>query len=65
MKYRVIEYFKDLQDNGYEYTAGATYPRSGLDVSEERIAELSGSDNLRGIPLIEATEEKPKKSRKK
>ena len=65
MRYRVIEYFTDLQDNGYEYNVGDEFPHVDLVVSEERIAELSGSNNLRGIPLIEASEEKPKRSRKK
>lgn len=51
--YRVIRFFTDLQDNDYAYNVGDTFPRDGVDVTEERLAELSGSDNKQGIPLIE------------
>lgn len=64
--YRVIKAFADLQDvkktkSGYlyhEYEIGDEYPRKGLKPSEERIAELSGSNNLQKTPLIELIEEK-------
>ena len=55
--YKVIEYFTDLQDNGYAYNTGDIFPREGLEVSEERIAELAGSKNKRRKPLIEAIPE--------
>lgn len=73
--YKVIEYFTDLQDNGYAYNSGDAFPREGLEVSEERFAELAGSKNKRRKPLIEAipeetaeaapreTEEKPRKKK--
>jgi len=52
--YKVIAAFEDLQDGGYHYNEGDNYPRKGgAKPSKERIAELSGSDNKRGIPLIE------------
>lgn len=72
--YKVIEYFADLQDNGYAYNTGDIFPREGLEVSEERIAELASSKNKRRKPLIEAIpeetaeaepEEKPRKKRGK
>lgn len=65
--YRVIVFFTDLQDNNQPYTVGDTFPREGLEVTAERLAELSGCDNLRKIPLIELVEEapKPKKRSKK
>lgn len=53
MKYRVIEYFTDLQDNNHAYHVGDTFPHDGMDVKPSRLVELSGSDNKRGIPLIE------------
>lgn len=56
MPYTVLEYFEDLQDGSYPYRAGMKYPRPGLAVSEERITELSGPDNRRGIPLIKEDE---------
>lgn len=59
--YKVIKYFTDLQDNNHEYKVGDTYPRQGLEASQERIACLAGSNNLQKQPLIE----KPKKPNKK
>lgn len=56
--YKVIKYFTDLHDNGYPYSVGDTYPRKGIEVTEGRILELSGSDNKQGCPLIEKVEEK-------
>jgi hypothetical protein len=55
--YKAIEHFKDLKDNGFIYEVGDTYPRKGKRVSKARIAELSGSDNKRGRPVIEEVEE--------
>ena len=46
--------FADLKDGGRIYEAGEQYPRPGFVVSEKRIAELAGSDNRMGYPLIEA-----------
>lgn len=72
MEYKAKEHFTDLQDNNFSYNVGDIFPRSGYDVSEERIAELASSDNLRGRPVIEAipdnvtegtVEEKPRKRR--
>lgn len=57
MVYKVISKFKDLQDNGFFYNVGDAYPRKGKKASKKRIAELSSSDNRRGIPLIEEVEE--------
>lgn len=56
-KFRVIKYFTDLQDNSFAYHEGDLFPREGLEVSEERIKELSTSANRRKQPLIEAIEE--------
>lgn len=73
--YKVVQSFHDLQDftttkNGtvyHAYDVGDTYPRRGYDPSEERIKELSGKDNIRGVPLIELAgeQEKPEKSNKR
>lgn len=55
MEYRVIERFKDLQDNDRVYEVGDVYqgPKS-----KKRIAELSGEENKIGKPLIEKVNEK-------
>lgn len=51
-KYLVIDSFKDLQDNKYQYKAGDTYPRLGLEPSKQRIKELSTTNNRRGKVFI-------------
>ena len=63
--YKVIKSFTDLQDNNYAYSVGDTFPRNGVEVDAERIAELSSDKNLQGVPLIEEIAEKPKRTRKK
>lgn len=63
--YKVIESFTDLQDNNYVYYVGDTFPHNGVKVGAERIAELASDKNLRGVPLIEEIEDKPKRARKK
>lgn len=77
--YKVTHFFYDLQDSHttkdgtvyHAYNVGDTYPRDGYKPSDERIKELSGRDNIRGIPVIEEQEkpveeqEKPEKSNKR
>lgn len=57
MAYKAIERFKDLKDDSYVYEVGDKYPRKGKRVSKARIAELLGSENRRGRPVIEEVEE--------
>lgn len=56
MAYKVINKFKDLQDNGFFYNVGDAYPRKGKKASKKRIAELASDENKRGMPLIEEVE---------
>lgn len=63
--YRVIERFTDLKDNDHKYKAGDIYPRKGTTATEERIAELSGVSNKRGIPLIEEIQKAQKERKRK
>ena len=65
MLYKVVRFFTDLHDSNYPYNVGDIFPRSGVEVSESRLAELSGSNNKRGMPLIQLVEEAPKKKRAK
>lgn len=70
MGYKAIEFFTDLQDNNHAYEVGDVFPRVGLTVTAERIAELSGSGNLQKKPLIAivaeaAKEEKVEKPKRK
>ena len=55
--YKAIERFKDLKDGNFLYNVGDVFPRKGKRVSKARLAELSGSDNKRGKPVIEEVEE--------
>lgn len=52
MIYKAIEYFTDLQDNGYAYNVGDVYPRKGYKPSEERIQELTTTNNKRHMVFI-------------
>ena len=64
--YKVIHFFTDLHDNNHAYNVGDTFPRSGVSVSDERLAELAGLHNKQGRRLIEkVAEEKPKRTTKK
>ena len=63
--YKVIKSFTDLQDDSYAYYVGDTFPRNGVEAGAERVAELASDKNLQGVPLIEETAEKPKRTRKK
>lgn len=62
--YKVIKYFVDLQDNEFPYKVGDTFPREGLEVSAERLAELAGNDNKQKTPLIIKVSEKKATSKK-
>ena len=55
--YKAVVRFKDLKDDKYVYETGDTFPRKGKRVSKARIAELLGSENRRGMPVIEEVEE--------
>lgn len=55
--YKVIKHFCDLQDKNHPYNVGDTFPREGLKVTDERLAELAGSKNKQGKPLIELVDE--------
>lgn len=55
-KYEVIDFFTDLRDYDHPYNVGDEFPRQGVTVSEERLAELSSDKNRQGRPLIKAVE---------
>lgn len=57
--YKVIRLFTDLQ-NGHVYNVGDKFPKDGVQVTENRIAELASSKNRQGVPLIAKAEEKKK-----
>ena len=61
MPYKVIKFFTDLKDNAHPYNVGDTFPRKGVEVSEERVAELSGMHNKQGCPLIKEVKARKKK----
>lgn len=53
MSYKVVKAFADLQDDKHIYNVGDTFPHNGVEVSKDRLKELSSSDNKQGVPLIE------------
>lgn len=57
--YKVIKLFTDLQDNDHLYNVGDVFPREGMDVSLDRLTELSSEQNLQHTPLIEFVEDAP------
>ena len=57
MAYIVVKHFTDLQDHGYKYAEGDTYPREGYKPSDERIEMLSTANNRQRTVLIEAVHE--------
>ena len=61
--YRVVAYFTDLQDGNRPYNVGDTFPRDGLEVSEERLAHLASNKTRRGFPVIEKVTERKKPTR--
>lgn len=63
--YTVLVRFADLQDNGFVYNAGDTYPRKGLEPTADRINELASDRNKRGLTLIKKAVEKTVKPKKK
>lgn len=67
MTYKAIAFFTDLQDNNRPYSVGDTFPHAevGYCVSKSRLAELSGNENKRGMPLIQPVEEQKKKKAQK
>lgn len=48
--------FSDLHDKDHIYNPGDVFPREGITVTESRLAELAGSNNKQGCPLIEKVE---------
>ena len=54
--YKVVKAFADLQDNKHMYAVGDTFPRGGVEVSKERVAELASTNNKCGTILIERVE---------
>ena len=67
MMHKVVKYFTDLQDNNRPYNVGDIFPHAnvGYPVSDKRLAELAGSDNLQGVPLIQLVEEPVEEEHKK
>lgn len=57
-KYRVINSFKDLEDNNHIYIKDKDiYPREGLEPTKKRIKELTTNKNKIGKVLIEKIED--------
>lgn len=55
--YKVIHPFCDLRYDNHLYSVGDTFPVKGCRPTKARYAELSGSENKVGMPLIEEVTE--------
>ena len=53
MMYRVIAPFTDLEDNNHAYKINDTYPRSGVEISSERVRLLSGENKYNTQFIVE------------
>lgn len=56
--YKVIYPFYDLKHENHVYSVGDVFPVEGCRPTKARYAELIGSDNKIGRPLIEEVTEK-------
>jgi len=56
MKYTSTGKWRDLTD-GHLYSSGDAFPFDGREISPERIAQLSGTQNKAGFALIKAIEQ--------
>ena len=52
----VFPRWKDLEDNGYIYKKGDTYPRKGYTPTKKRIEQLTTQNNKIGEVLIREVE---------
>jgi len=60
-KYKVLVDFGDGADKSYQYKKGDTYPRYGFEPTEERIANLTSTNNAFGVAILEKLpDEEPK-----
>ena len=50
--YTVLKAFIDAQDDNHVYNVGDIYPRRGLEVTDDRLEELSTKKNSCGVVLI-------------
>lgn len=55
-KYKVVKEFYDLQDANHVYQVGDKFPRKGK-AKNDRIDELSSSNNKQGEALIKEVKE--------
>ena len=62
--YRVINPFKDLEEN-HLYKTGDKFPFDDKEILDERIASLLSNKNKVGKPLIEKVKEDKEKTPKK
>ena len=63
-KYIALTHFEDLEDESTVYELGTIYPRSGVEVSDKRIALLLSKFNNQGKPVVAELKELPAKKKK-
>lgn len=57
--YIVLKDFADMQDKGYIYRAGDSFPRAGYEPGADRLALLQSNSNRIGVPLICLADDQP------
>lgn len=62
MAYTVIKPFMDLQDNKHVYKVGDAFPHPGYKASEDRLRELSTTENKKGKVFIKSDKPVEKKT---
>jgi hypothetical protein len=65
LAYKVINGFRDVQDNNRLYKEGDEFPSGDSKPSKKRIEELSKKHPKHKVAFIEEVKEKPKKKSKK
>ena len=60
--FTVVSSFVDLKDKNHIYRTGDKYPRPGVKIDPDRVAELMGEDNGLKRSLIKEVKTKRKKA---
>lgn len=61
--YKVLRFFNDVLDGLHAYKPGDEYPRKGYTPPPERIANLLGTQNNFGAPVIEEQRKRRKNAK--
>ena len=60
MSFKVIKEFIDRYDSNHRYKVGDSYPRSGVELDEDRASSLASASNRMKVPFLEEIKPKAK-----